>query len=108
MINAQVRTTSLSPNGRFLAVGSSLGVVTIWDTKDGELCVEEKVGTASINDICWHPKRAEIAVAGSDGTVSLWTFDRAFDNQEEARHPHAMIYFKRRKTMTGHRRQSFR
>ena len=107
MISAQVRTTSLSPDGRFLAVGSSLGVVTIWDTKDGELCAEEKIGTASINDICWHPKCAEIAVAGSDGTVSLWTFDRASDNKEEARHPHAMTYLEHRKTMNGHRRRVF-
>ena len=110
-IDARVRATSLSSNGRFLAAGTSVGTVTIWDTKEGGSRVELKTNTSSINDICWHPKRPEIALAGSDGTVSLWTFDYFLDNQEEATTSftptNLQHSFQHRETMTGHRRRVF-
>ncbi|MBT6918976.1 MAG: protein kinase [Planctomycetaceae bacterium] len=106
-IDARVRTTSLSPDGRFLAAGTSLGMVRVWDTKEGRACVDQKISTSSINNICWHPQCAEIAVAGSDGTVSLWTFDDIFDSQKEKYDLHAVANFQHDETMTKHRRRVF-
>ena len=105
--DSKVHTVNMSADGRYLAVGSSSGCVTIWNAQTRDLIVEKKVSQLPVNEVRWHPLLPELSVAGSDGTVTQWVFERrqsargaVFDGYREKRLWHT-------KTLSGHRRRVF-
>ena len=104
---SKIHTVSRSADGRYLAVGTSAGEVTIWDPLTRSLIAKKKVSHQPINDIRWHPVLPELSVAGSDSTVTQWAFERgqstpcidAVGQYEPSLH--------HMNTLSGHRRRVF-
>ena len=63
-----LRTAALSPDGRWVA-GAAWQRVPVWDADAGELVRELDVPGMSV---AFSPDAEQLAVAGDDGTASLW------------------------------------
>ncbi|MDY7096470.1 MAG: pentapeptide repeat-containing protein, partial [Acidobacteriota bacterium] len=66
------RCTAWSPDGRFLASGSSDGSVRVWDAASGE---ERRVLSGSggiVWSVCWSSGGEELASGSEDGSVRVW------------------------------------
>ena len=70
--NTAVRSLAWSPDGRFLAVGTGDGKVTVWYPSQNQ---QKPIVTAKQNNIVhaltWSPKGDQLASA-SDTTVTIW------------------------------------
>ena len=60
-----------APSSRFVAAGSSDGLVNVWSTTSRAIVHRLPGHAGSVNDVCFHPSQPILASAGSDGTVFL-------------------------------------
>lgn len=63
---------SWSPDGRFIAIGSSDGTVTLWDAESGRLLNSLQGHEDLIFSVAWAPDGRWIASGSQDQTVKLW------------------------------------
>ncbi len=62
---------AFSADGTMLAVGGRMGEVRVYKTADGSRVGTIKGFEGSIHSLTWNPKRAEVALAGHDGSVRI-------------------------------------
>ncbi len=105
--DAKVHTVGMSADGRHLAVGTSSGFITIWDTFTRALIAKRKISDLPINEIRWHPLLSEFSVAGSDSTVTQWVFESGQSAADGGSTEHTRPHLRHRKTLSGHRRRVF-
>ena len=105
--DSKVHTVSMSADGRYLAVGTSSGSVTIWDSKTRGLIVEKKVSELPVNAIRWHPALSEFSIAGSDSTVTQWAFESRQSPPHGVSAGRREPHLQRMSILSGHRRRVF-
>ncbi|MBN1284973.1 MAG: protein kinase [Anaerolineae bacterium] len=89
---------AFSPDGAYIATGSTDHIVRLWDVETGEALLALDAHTRTVNAVAFSPARYVLASAGDDRTVRLWSFtppdaDAAGDGPE----PGALLY-----TLRGH------
>jgi len=67
-----VKSLAWSPDGQFLASGSSDGTVSLW-SPDGKPLRTPKEHKDGVNSLAWSPDGQFLASASSDKTVRLWS-----------------------------------
>ncbi len=97
----------MSADGRYLAAGTSSGSVTIWDAEMRNLIGEKKVSELPVNEVCWHPALPELSVAGSDGTITQWAFERRQSASGGVSVGYRELRLWHMRTLLGHRRRVF-
>ena len=72
--------SSLSPDGRFLAMGSSSEFLTIWDTTSYRYTTLENGHRMEVSDVAWRDTTEdwEFASCSDDPIVRTWRVDHAF------------------------------
>ncbi|HEY0945801.1 MAG TPA: protein kinase [Opitutaceae bacterium] len=65
-------TVATSSNGRFVALGTSTGVVELWDRANGRVVVRDKAHSAPVWAIAFAPGAERLATGDRDGEVLLW------------------------------------
>lgn len=70
-----VNSVSWSPDGRWIATGSSDSSVRVWDARTGTL--EERLlgHTGVVSSVDWSPDSHRIVLGGSDGTARVWELE---------------------------------
>ena len=64
---------AVAPNGRWLAVETvSRKGVDLWDIDGQRLLIRLPVGSGTIWRLAWSPDGSLLAVARSDGSISIW------------------------------------
>jgi len=67
-----VWSVAFSPDGKFLAIGDSNGVVQLWEAATGREVLSCKGHSNSIRSVAFSPSGEMLASASSDHTVRLW------------------------------------
>jgi DNA-binding SARP family transcriptional activator/class 3 adenylate cyclase/WD40 repeat protein len=71
-----VTVTLFSPDGRWIAVGSTGGEVTVWDVAKGRRVAGPLDAGDGVTYGIFDPtKRTRLFVPGQDGTIALWELD---------------------------------
>jgi WD40 repeat protein len=68
----EVNTVAWSPDGRYIASGSSDQTVQVWDARTGSLLVTYKGHSDVVTSLAWSPDGRYIASASWDHTVQVW------------------------------------
>ena len=61
-----------SPDGRYIAVGSSASLVELWDTVTGRNVYTYQGHNADVLSVAWSPNGKRIVSGSSDGTAQVW------------------------------------
>jgi WD40 repeat protein len=70
--NTSASSVAWSPDGRFLASGSSDDTVRVWDAASGTLLRTLKGHTSGVNSVAWSPDGRTLASGSDDRTVRVW------------------------------------
>lgn len=70
-----IKTLRFKPDNPFLAVGYDDGNIEFWDITTGKRISEVKAHSSEITDIKFNSRLAQMATAGTDGTLKLWDTD---------------------------------
>jgi hypothetical protein len=65
-----------SPDGRWAVSGCSNGVLRVCDLMNGAMLHELPSNNAPIVSIAFHPSRCNIAVTGSNGSLTIWDAEK--------------------------------
>ena len=69
-------SVAASPNGSWVAAGTYLGAVYIWNANTGQPIGPVKGQTAIVNAIDFSPDSSLLAIASRDGSTRLWDVER--------------------------------
>ena len=61
-----------APDGIHLARIEAGGGVRVWNGVDGRIVFQTSIPTGRMQAIAWHPNRAVLAGAASDGSITVW------------------------------------
>jgi WD40 repeat protein len=67
-----VYSIAWSPDGDFLATGSSDGYIRLWDVEAGEKYADMKGHDNFVSYLSWSPADPYLLSTGADGTVRIW------------------------------------
>ncbi|HUG17481.1 MAG TPA: serine/threonine-protein kinase, partial [Planctomycetaceae bacterium] len=67
-----VEDVELSPDGRWLAITSEAGTVTLYQTANWERYRHWTPPSESVNGLAWSPDGTSLAAACSDGSLRVW------------------------------------
>ena len=68
-----VNTVAWSPDGSFIASGSSDETVHVWDAVTGDLFLTYSGHSEAVTSLAWSPDGMKIASGSLDGTVHVWS-----------------------------------
>lgn len=71
--NSPVYSLSVSPTGRFLALGTGRGAIQLWDLLKGQKLKEWGGHKGTIRSLEFSPNGAELVTGGIDDYVRCWT-----------------------------------
>jgi len=73
----RVESLAFDPEGKLLAVGTSDGLVNLWDVSQSPalLSARFRAGNRGVAHLAFHPRNRVIAVALWDGTIRVWPTD---------------------------------
>ena len=71
---AAANALSLSPSGRFLAVGASDCQVHVLDLRSGRLVAQGHGHSEQVLSLQWTPDEKQLVSGGEDGAVCVWNF----------------------------------
>src|SRR5262249_9076553 len=86
------RTMTVSPNGRWLAVGNQAGELFLWDLRGQSLVLKQKLHARWLFAIAFSPDGQSLATGGGDQLIHLWDTSTLPRSELE-----------RRATLRGHR-----
>ena len=69
---ARVNAIAWSPNGKYIASGSTDKTVKVWDPITGNQVFMYRNRSASVNAVAWSPDSRRIASGSNDKTVRVW------------------------------------
>ncbi|EPQ25952.1 uncharacterized protein PFL1_06407 [Pseudozyma flocculosa PF-1] len=69
--SGSINAMAYSPNGRYLAVGTSDGQVTVWDYSSKQ-AIRFKRSEGLVTGISWHPSRDALAWTDNQGVLARW------------------------------------
>ena len=69
-------SVAVSPNGRWVAAGTYLGAVYIWDVASGRSIDPVKGQIAIVNGVDFSPDSSLLAIASRDGSTRLWDVEK--------------------------------
>ena len=64
-----------SPDGQYLASGSTQGVIAVWRLEDGEQLYTLEDHDDAITALAWAPDSQHLASSSADGTVRVWQME---------------------------------
>ncbi|PWN49692.1 hypothetical protein IE53DRAFT_380356 [Violaceomyces palustris] len=70
--SGSISSLAFCPNGRYLAVGTSDGQVTVWETSTRK-ALRAKRADALVTSISWHPSKDVLAWTDNSGGLTRWT-----------------------------------
>ena len=70
--SAIVHALAWSPDGRYIAVGSSTEMVEIWDLVTGQNIFNYRGHSGDVLAVAWSPDGKRIVSGSSDGTAQVW------------------------------------
>ncbi len=70
-----IRTITMAPNGRLLAVGDAKGRVEIWDPTTGKRLAAADMHSGSLTAMAFAGDNRWLATAGADRAVKLWDIE---------------------------------
>lgn len=73
----EINSLVFQTKGELLASGDENGEVHIWNFQNSKIPVESIALSCPISIIAWSPDGQRIAIGGTDGTVSIFSFDIA-------------------------------
>jgi WD40 repeat protein len=71
---AQVHDVELSPDGKWLAVGTNAGLVRVYEAATWKLSRSIDTAGQQVNGVGWSPEGRRLAAACQDGNIRLWSF----------------------------------
>jgi WD40 repeat protein len=75
-LDSRLRGLTFSADGRFFAMGSSAGAVSVLDAENGELLFREKTHFEAVRSLRFVPKEDYLATGGWDGRVVITDWRR--------------------------------
>jgi eukaryotic-like serine/threonine-protein kinase len=72
---AWVNDVELSPDGKWLAVGTNAGMVRVYEATTWKLHQSIDTAGQQVNGVAWSPEGRQLAAACQDGTLFLWDLD---------------------------------
>jgi hypothetical protein len=66
----------VSPDGKWLAVGDSTGVLRVWNLADKSEIANKRIYSTGILDLTISPDGKELATITYDGVVTIWSADK--------------------------------
>ncbi len=90
-----IQAVAWSPDGKYIASGSSDNTVRVWDASTKETVTVYQGHSDEVRAVAWAPNRQLIASASIDHTVRIWgayTKDSIFANRRSSGVTHALAW----------------
>ena len=71
-LNPGLLTVASSPDGKYIATGSTDEKVQVWEVITGSVVLSYTQHSEAVNSIAWSPDGTRIASGSSDSTVHIW------------------------------------
>jgi WD40 repeat protein len=66
------RSISISQDGKFIAIGGTMGIVRLFRYETGKLITSIKGHSSTINALSFSPDDKQIVSVGEDGSIFIW------------------------------------
>ena len=97
----QVTALDLNSDASLIATGSNQGGIKIWKTADGREQITLPAHNGVINGMVFHPKQLQLATAGADGTIQIWTLSPKAGDDSPSQQPLVLSGLKQIKAHPG-------